>query len=66
LRGTSNECFNSVDVSSRLVILFGWFRFVSAISLILLRFGELEMLRSEFIPNAGAGNDTRYLLVYVQ
>jgi hypothetical protein len=29
------ECFNSVDGSSRLVILFGWFRFVCANGLVI-------------------------------
>jgi hypothetical protein len=50
------ECFNSVDGSSRLVILFGWFRFVCANGLIIgetkaaLRDIHDENLNLEVIP----------------
>ena len=50
------ECFNSVDGSSRLVILFGWFRFICANGLIIgetkasLRDTHDEYLNLEAIP----------------
>lgn len=50
------ECFNSVDGSSRLVILFGWFRFICANGLIIgetkaaLRDIHDENLNLEVIP----------------
>jgi Domain of unknown function (DUF932) len=51
------ECFNSVDGSSRLVILFGWFRFICANGLIIgetkaaLRDVHDEHLNLDVIPD---------------
>ena len=58
--GLRLECFNSVDGSSRLVILFGWLRFVCANGLVI---GETKI---EIRERHGEGLDLRHISERIQ